>query len=167
VALDLEDPDRVAEWKEFATRLNRPVVNPDKVDKLYQCGGGYQSFAIDPFGRLSVCVLSGNTYDLRQGSFRQGWEEYLYSLRQLKITRKTKCSDCQIQIMCGMCPANSELECRDAEAPVDFLCEVAHLRAHVLGLEIAPHGECEYCPDGSKYKELSQKAEDLKERFTF
>jgi len=167
VAFDLEDPDRVAEWKQFADRFNRPVLDPQKVDKLYKCGGGFQSFAIDPFGRLAACVLSGDTYDLRQGSFKEGWEKHLFSLGQKKITHRTKCSDCQIRSMCGMCPANSELECRDAEAPVDFLCEVAHLRAHVLGLKVAPHGECAYCPDGSKYKELMQKTEDLKKRFTF
>jgi radical SAM protein with 4Fe4S-binding SPASM domain len=167
VALDLEDPDRVAEWKQFADRFNRPVLDPEKVDKLYKCGGGFQSFAIDPFGRLAACVLSGDTYDLRQGSFKEGWEKHLFSLGQKKITHRTKCSDCQIRPMCGICPANSELECRDAEAPVDFLCEVAHLRAHVLGLKVAPHGECEYCPNGSKYKELKQKAKDLKKSFTF
>ena len=165
VALDLEDPDRVAEWKQFAARFNKPVVNPDKVCKLYKCGGGEQSFAIDPFGRLSACVLSGNTYDLRQGSFKEGWENYLFSLRQKKITRTTKCSNCQIRSMCGMCPANSELECRDAEAPVDFLCEVAHLRAHVLGLHIEPHGDCEYCPGGNKHEKLMQTVKGLKGRF--
>jgi len=165
VELDLEDPDRIAEWKEFAARFNKPVVNPDKIDKVYQCGAGLQSFAIDPFGKISPCMLSTNTYDLRQGSFKEGWEEHLFSMRQLKITRKTKCSDCQINSMCGMCPANGELECRDAEAPVDFLCEVAHLRAYVLGLEIAAHGECEYCPDGNKHAKLMQTVEGLKERF--
>jgi radical SAM protein with 4Fe4S-binding SPASM domain len=166
VAFDLEDPDRVAEWKKFASQFNKPVADPDIADKLYQCGGGFQSFAIDPFGRLSACVLSGNTYDLRQGSFKEGWEEYLFSLRQIKITHKTKCSNCQIRSMCGMCPANSELECRNAEAPVEFLCEVAHLRAHVLGLDIAPHGKCQYCPDGSEHKKLIRTAEDLRARYS-
>jgi hypothetical protein len=67
--------------------------------------------------------------------------------------------------MCGMCPANSELECRDAETPVDFLCQVAHLRAYVLSLNIAPHGDCEYCPGGSHYEEIMQIVEGLKERY--
>jgi radical SAM protein with 4Fe4S-binding SPASM domain len=167
VALDLNDTDRVAEWKQFAERMSSSGPDPEKAGRLYQCGGGSQSFAIDPFGRLAACVLSGDTYDLRQGSFKEGWEQHLFSLGQKKITRRTKCSDCRIRSMCGMCPANSELECRDAEAPVDFLCEVAHLRAYVLGLEIASHGECEYCPGGDKHEKLMQKAEDLKERFIF
>ena len=165
VALDLEDTDRVAEWKQLAARLNKSVPDPEKAGKLYQCGGGSQSFAIDPLGRLAVCVLSGDTYDLRQGSFKEGWEKHLFSLGQKKMSHRTKCSDCRIRTMCGMCPANSELECRDAETPVDFLCEVAHLRAYALGLEIAPHGECEYCPGGNRYKEVMEIAEGLKERY--
>ena len=164
VALDLEDTDRLSEWKEFSERFSKPVTNPNKIDKLYQCGGGYQSFAIDPFGKLSACVLSTHTYDLREGSFKEGWEDFLLGLRETKVTRKTKCTDCRIQAICGICPANSELECRDAEAPIDFLCEVAHLRAHILGLDIAPHGDCEYCPGGSKYKELVKTADDLIKR---
>ncbi len=67
--------------------------------------------------------------------------------------------------MCGMCPANSELECRDAEAPVEFLCEVAHLRAYAFGLKIAPHGNCEYCGGGGRYEDMMKTVEDLKRRY--
>jgi radical SAM protein with 4Fe4S-binding SPASM domain len=161
VELDLGDTGRLFEWEKFADRFNKPLVDQERADKLYQCGGGFQSFAIDPYGRLSVCVLSGNTYDLRKGNFKEGWEKYLLSLRQKKITHETKCSNCQIKSMCGMCPANSELECREAEAPVDFLCEVAHLRANVLGCNIAPHGDCEYCRGGSRYEDMMNTVEDL------
>ena len=66
--------------------------------------------------------------------------------------------------MCGMCPANSELECADADAPVDYLCQVAHLRSYALGLPIAPHGTCEYCAEGSRYAGMMETAEGLKER---
>ncbi len=165
VALDLEDGDRMDEWKRFATRFKKPESGHRKADKLYQCGGGFHSFAIDPFGRLAACMLSGDTYDLRQGSFKEGWEKHLHSLRQTEITRKTKCSGCRIKSLCGMCPANSELECREAETPVDFLCQVGHLRAHVLGLQIAPHGDCEYCPGGIEYENMMIAIEDLKRRY--
>ena len=60
-----------------------------------------------------------------------------------------------------MCPANSELECSDAETPVDFLCQVAHLRAYVLDLPMAPHGECEYCQGGSRHGEMMEAANKL------
>jgi len=146
VALDVQDPERLAEWNRFCERYAAPRLDPNHSDDLYQCGGGIGSFAIDPSGKLSVCGMSSaDTYDLRQGSFRDGWEDFILSVRQKRITRQTKCFACEIKAMCGMCPANGELENKDPEEPVDFLCRVAHLRANELGLTVPPHGDCEYC----------------------
>lgn len=146
VELDIKDPKRTTEWKRFCERFSGPIHPPEHFDELYHCGGGINSFAIDPYGMLSICVLSnGDAYALRRGNFQEGWESFLFNLRQKKITRKTKCVTCEIKAMCGMCPANGELENRDAEEPVDFLCQVAHLRAKALDLTFKPHGECEYC----------------------
>jgi radical SAM protein with 4Fe4S-binding SPASM domain len=105
---------------------------------------------------LIICVLSQqDTYDLRSGSFRDGWQHFLRKIRTEKpITRTTKCTECQLKAMCGMCPANGELENGDPESPVSFLCHVAHLRAHAFGLPIPPHGDCEYCEGGSAHDAL-------------
>jgi radical SAM protein with 4Fe4S-binding SPASM domain len=152
--LDIKDPKRMVEWKRFAEKFNGPSHPPEHLDELYHCGGGINSFSIDPYGMLKICVLSSNhAYDLRKGSFRDGWEDFLLGVRRQRMTRKTKCNCCEIKAMCGMCPANGELENRDAEEPVDFLCQVAHLRAKALGMPVRPHGECKYCetqerPDG-------------------
>jgi radical SAM protein with 4Fe4S-binding SPASM domain len=167
VELDLQDPERVAEWKQFAEKFNGPVPFTEHADELYHCGGGMHFFAIDPYGRLSICVLSQSApYDLRSSSFREGWEGFLFNLRQKKITRQTKCVRCEIKAMCGMCPANGELENTDAEAPVDFLCQVAHLRAYAFDFPISPHGDCEYCKGGAKYEEMMRTVAALKERYT-
>ncbi len=139
VELDVQDSERLAEWDRFCERYAAPRLDPNHSDDLYQCGGGVGSFAIDPSGNLSLCGMSANdTYDLRQGSFRDGWEDFISEIRQKKITRQTKCFACAIKAMCGMCPANGELENKDPEEPVDFLCRVAHLRAHALGLTVPP-----------------------------
>jgi sulfatase maturation enzyme AslB (radical SAM superfamily) len=87
-------------------------------------------------------------------------------VRQKKITRQTKCAACEIKAMCGMCPANGELESGDAEQPVDFLCQVAHLRAHVLGLPVSQHGDCEYCEGGNRHKDLMKTVAALKKHYT-
>jgi radical SAM protein with 4Fe4S-binding SPASM domain len=146
VAFDVRDPKRMAEWKRFAEKFNGPAHPPERMDELYHCGGGMNSFAIDPCGKLRICVLScRNAYDLRKGGFRDGWENFLFQERFKKISRVTKCTSCEIKSMCGMCPANGELENRDAEEPVDFLCQVAHLRAKALGMPVKPHGDCKYC----------------------
>lgn len=146
VELDLQDPKRMAEWNKFCEKFNGPVHSSEQLEELYHCGGGINSFAVDPHGMLRVCALScDDDYDLRKGSFRDGWGGFLSKVRKKKITRQTKCVSCEIKAMCGMCPANAQLENKDAEEPVDFLCQVAHLRAKALGIQVKPHGECEYC----------------------
>jgi radical SAM protein with 4Fe4S-binding SPASM domain len=111
---------------------------------------------------MSICVLSQNDrYDLKAGSVSEGWETFLRRVRAKKITRLTKCITCDLKAMCGMCPANGELEHGDPESPGDFLCQVAHLRAHALGLSVTPHGDCEYCPGGSGYERMMASVERL------
>jgi radical SAM protein with 4Fe4S-binding SPASM domain len=164
VKMDLEDPERVGEWKQFAERFNRPAL-AELGDEVYHCGGGVSGFAIDPEGKMSICVLSHfDTFDLRRGSLREGWEQFLRQVRGKKITRVTKCTACAIKPMCGMCPANGELENGDPESPVDFLCHVAHLRAHALEIPVPPHGACEYCEGGSSRAELVNSLESLEKR---
>jgi radical SAM protein with 4Fe4S-binding SPASM domain len=163
VEFDLQDPKRVAEWKKFATRLVGPSPSSEQAQRLWQCGSGLNTFAIDPNGMLRMCVLAqSDAFDLRWGSFQQGWDHFLYHLRQKTITKTTKCVYCELKDLCGMCPPNAELESLDEESPVDFLCQVAHLRAYAFGIEVAPHGDCEYCEGGSRYAEMIQKVKKLK-----
>ena len=130
---------------------------------MYICGGGVTSFAVDPEGKMTICVLSHvDTYDLRTGSFREGWENFLYKVRAKKITRVTKCVACALRAMCNTCPANGELEHGDPEEPVDFFCHVTHLRAHALDLPVPPHGDCAYCEGGIRYHQLVRSATALK-----
>jgi radical SAM protein with 4Fe4S-binding SPASM domain len=155
VALDLADPRRLDEWKEFSDVYHGPVHTPATSDQVYHCGGGVDSFAVSPYGEMSICVLSQNDlYDLKGGSVSEGWEDFLRKVRLRKMTRLTKCVACNLKAMCGMCPANGELEHNDPESPVDFLCQVAHMRAHLLGLPVPPHGDCEYCPGGAGHGKL-------------
>jgi radical SAM protein with 4Fe4S-binding SPASM domain len=156
VKLDLQDESRMAEWRRFAAEfVRRPAsslgAGGTSTPELYHCGGGLNSFAVDPQGRMSICVLSqAEGYDLRGGTFLDGWEAFLKSVRARKITRRTKCVECQLKSLCGMCPANGELENGDPEAPVEFLCEVAHLRAKAIGISVPTHGECAYCQSASQ-----------------
>jgi radical SAM protein with 4Fe4S-binding SPASM domain len=157
VAFDLQDPRRTSEWQSFCDHFNGPVHAGENAGLLYVCGGGVNSFAIDPQGRLSICGLSQvDTYDVRAGSFRDGWSGSLHAVRSRKLTRLTKCVRCEIKAMCGMCPANGELESGDPETPVDFLCHVAHLRAHAFGIPVPEHGACEFCEGGARFPELER-----------
>jgi len=152
VALDLQDPGRITEWTRFCEHFHGPPQDRGSRDALFDCGAGVQSFAINPAGRLSNCLMwTRTTYNLREGSFQEGWETFLTTVLEQKSRRRTKCSACQIKAMCGMCPANGVLECLDPETPVDFLCRVAHLRAYALNIPVPPHGDCAYCKGGGEY----------------
>lgn len=164
VKFDLEDPKRMGEWRLFHERFSRIEPGPEQRDDVYQCGGGTNSFAINPYGQMSLCILSQkDLYDLRRGSFRDGWDRFLGQVRARTITRQTKCVSCELKSACGMCPANGELENADPESPVDFLCQVAHMRAYTFGFTVRPHGECEYCPGGKRHEELMRAVARLKQ----
>lgn len=165
VSLDMADDRRRAEWQRLDGCFHGPVHTAATEGQVYHCGGGVNTFAIDPEGRLTLCVLSHmDSFDLRAGAFAEGWERFLLKVRTKPASRVTKCSRCEIRVMCGMCPANGELENGDAESPVDFLCHVAHLRAHAMGFAVAEHGNCEYCPGGSRHAEMKSSAERLRGR---
>jgi radical SAM protein with 4Fe4S-binding SPASM domain len=162
VKLDLQDPDRMDAWRDLVKRSKHSRKLPQNSKAIWQCSSGLNTFAIDPYGTLRMCVLSQKDgYDLRNGDFQEGWEQFLYKLRQKKISKQTKCLACVIRDMCGLCPANADLENLDEEEPVDFLCQVAHLRAYAFEIPIPPHGDCEYCEGGSRYQEIMRKVEKL------
>jgi len=162
VAFDLADDKRMAEWQLFIRQSMGPVHTPAEADSLYHCGGGLNAFAIDPHGGLSICVLSQqDKFDLRKGSFDEGWRRFLRQVRGRHTTRTTKCTRCELKAMCGMCPANGELEAGDPEEPVDFLCQVAHLRAQAFGIGVPEHGDCEYCAGGARHEALLHSAAGL------
>lgn len=161
VDLDMRDPGRLKEWDKFSSAFIAPMHPEGKEDEVYHCGGGANAFALDPTGKMTICVLSHfDEYDVRAGSVREGWEQFLRRIRAKKATRVTKCTACQLKAVCGMCAANAELENGDAEAPVDFLCHTAHLRAHTLGWNVPAHGTCEYC-EGPGYAKVREEADRL------
>ena len=163
VGLDLADPARRREWQDFSCQFVGPQQAPGHEDEVYHCGGGVNSFSVGPTGLMSICVLSHrDTYDLRTGSLEEGWRHFLARVRARKITRVTKCTSCHLKTVCGMCPANAELEAGDPETPVEFLCHVAHLRALAMGWPVVPHGDCEYCPGGSGHAAVLEEASRLR-----
>ncbi|HEY2093390.1 MAG TPA: radical SAM protein [Thermoanaerobaculia bacterium] len=156
--LDYSDPTRSAEFR----RLGKQVAPPKETPTMYECGGGVHSWALDPYGNLTICVLSHfDNFNIRQMNFAEAWDG-LMNVRQKPITRPTKCTKCGLKTLCGMCPANGELENGDPEAPVDFLCHVAHLRAEAFGVEVPAHGDCEYCEGGSAYDLIVAEAQQTR-----
>ncbi len=134
VALDLADERRMAEWQRFWDFIGGRPGNPEM---LYQCGAGLNSYHVDPYGQLSICMMSrGHQYDLRQGTFREGWEGFLKQERFRTDVLNPGCATCELLSLCGQCPGVAEMEGGDPAAPVPYLCEIAHQRARALGIEV-------------------------------
>lgn len=154
VQFDLSHPQRMEAWHTFAEHFV-PTHTPQRSPYLYTCGAGTNTFHIDPYGKLSVCIVSREPeYDLRQGSFYEGWHNEVQKVRLRQASQNYACGDCRLLAMCGQCPAWGGLEHNDQEAPVEFLCKVAHLRADALGLELQP-STCHF--SGGHYNGKQQK----------
>jgi radical SAM protein with 4Fe4S-binding SPASM domain len=158
VALDMASPKGRSEYLRLAKRDAERPPNLAQNDSVYFCGGGMNSFAINAYGEVGICIISQqDTFSIRSGGVAQVWQESLLDLRMRKRSRQTKCVNCKIQSLCGMCPANGEMENGDKESPVSFLCHVAHLRAAVIGAEIPAHGDCEFCSEADALMESARR----------
>lgn len=143
VELDLEDRDRLREWKEFCKKF----WGPSRAEFLYDCGGGETSFTINPYGKLQICIMVTNpNYNLRQGEFREGWNNIFPEFKAQKSKSEYKCSQCDLYTLCDQCAGWAQLENSDPEEPVEYLCRIAHLRAKMFRVK-------EVIQDGRKVKE--------------
>jgi radical SAM protein with 4Fe4S-binding SPASM domain len=159
VALDMAFPKGKSEYLRLAKRELETPPSLVQMDSVYSCGGGMNSFAINAWGEVSICVISQQeAFTVREVGVSGVWEKSLLQVRNRKRTRLSKCVQCHIRSLCGMCPANGEMENGDKESPVEFLCHVAHLRAAVIGVEAPAHGDCEFCAGGIQHQEVMDSA---------
>ena len=131
VALEMADPEKAEAWREEFLPENLGVAD---TDNLYLCGAGTTNFVVDPYGDLEMCLISRhNGHNLREKSFKEGFYEYFPRLRETKRERPTRCRSCELISACSTCPGTSLLEHGDQEEPVDYLCQITHLRAEAFG----------------------------------
>lgn len=132
VALDLVDEKRMEKWQKFCEKFLGISFNSDY---LYQCGAGLQTFHIDSYGQLSVCMMSRvPSYDLLRGSFKEAWYSFIPDVLSKKWSQDTPCRSCNLIALCGQCAGLAQIEHGDPERPVDYLCRIAHLRAEKFRL---------------------------------
>lgn len=168
VRLDFENPVRRDAWAQLADAGAKAAARPaaqNATESVYNCGGGVDAFAVSPEGKMSICVLSQqDTYDLRSGPLRDGWDGFLKTVRARPARRETKCHGCRIRQLCSSCAATAELENGDAETPVDYFCEVAHLRALAVGRTPPAHGDCAFCAGGEGHARVQEALADIQRR---
>ena len=136
-AIHLDPPDVTAD-DEPMTAIERD----DKPQARHQAGAdrrlfaacidGCRDFHIDPYGGMSFCCFvkdSALRYNLRKGSFRAAWDEFIPSLAgkvQGGPEYAENCGRCEKRGDCRWCPAYSYLEEGRFSAKVTYLCDLAH-----------------------------------------
>lgn len=128
IKLDLPDPDS----EELMDDKGLHYLIPGKDDRLFApCLAVRREFHVDPFGWMSFCGFIKDPslrYDLRKGSFKECWEEYLPSLANKVRGGKNylnNCGSCKLRSDCLWCPAYGYLEHRNFSAKVNYLCALA------------------------------------------
>ena len=135
LALDEPDPgfEALPSLNEKTTNLESSVCGliPED-DRLFaRCIAARRDFHIDPYGQMSFCYFIKDPdmrFDLRHGTFRQGWEEFIPSLAgKVRGGREyiENCGSCDLRQDCRWCGVYAYLEHGRYSAKVDYLCQVA------------------------------------------
>lgn len=131
VMMDLADEKRMEEWEDFCDRF---VPVSHQSEELFNCGAGLSTFHINSYGELSVCILARTPdFNLRTGTFHEGWHNFLPDVLKQKWAWEAPCKNCNLISLCGQCPGWSQLEHGDIQKPVEYLCQIAHMRAEAFG----------------------------------
>lgn len=130
VQFELADQKRIDAWQ---VAIKREVVIDN--DQLYNCGGGVSHFHINAQGKLNICMMSRQpNYDLRQGTFQDGWHQRVPKIIEQKRTVDTECQQCSLQPICNQCPVQSEIEFGDSETRVEYICSITKAQSEALKL---------------------------------
>lgn len=97
---------------------------------LASCIATRRKFHIDPYGQSTFCSFIKEPslrYDLKKGSFKEFWKEFIPSLaNKFRVSNKYEknCGVCGLKEHCRFCPAHTYLERRRLNPQSDYLCEI-------------------------------------------
>lgn len=95
------------------------------------CIRARREFHLDPYGTISFCCFIKDPllrYTIKDGSFKEFWDEFLPSISDKVIGTKefrNNCGSCDIREYCPWCPVYGYLEHRNYSARVEYLCDIA------------------------------------------
>lgn len=129
--IELDKPDlSYEEWMEESD--GHRYSHTDGDDHLFaSCIAIRRNFHIDPYGQMTFCDFIKDPtlrYDLREGSFKECWEDFIPSLADKVKGREEyleNCGSCELRSDCRWCPVYGYLEHRRFPAKVEYLCAVA------------------------------------------
>lgn len=138
VAIEKADVERSNALEKNCDKLIRPEFAHLGCNHLFHCGTGSGSFTVSYDGFFRLCSSLWHLdciYDLRKGNLRDAWENFVPQVRERRSDNKEflkKCRVCPIINLCIWCPAHAHLETGELDKPVDYFCEVAHVRQEAL-----------------------------------
>jgi radical SAM protein with 4Fe4S-binding SPASM domain len=104
----------------------------EKDDRLFaSCIAARRKFHIDPYGQMSFCSFVKEPslrYNLREGTFRQAWDEFIPSLSDVVHggqEYQENCGSCDLREDCKWCGVYAYLEHGRFSAKIDYLCSIA------------------------------------------
>ena len=108
--------------------LDNQICDNDDYSVFRGCPGGVNSCSINPQGFLQLCLdMPEPAFDLRGGSLKQGFYDFLSGLRNKEYTENSLCRSCELHNVCGHCPAKALLENGNINEPVDCFCQLTHI----------------------------------------
>ncbi len=134
-ALTRRKEDYLRGTKEFCSKFMSPPG-----EGLFSCSAGLDSCCLDAYGYLQPCLLLKHpdaSYDLKSGSLGDAMRNFFPRYRMMKASNSeylARCARCFLKGLCEQCPAKSWTEHGTLDTPVEYLCEVAHVKARYLGI---------------------------------
>ncbi len=107
-------------------------------EKIFRCRAGSNSCCISADGHLKLCSSLGHeatVCDLRQGSLRQAWEEFVPTVMQMRSAEPyflATCGSCSLHPVCSWCPACAYQEAGKLDGHLPYFCGVAHARQEMF-----------------------------------
>jgi len=129
VALEMADEDLRDKGADYFQRMR----NTAPVDQLFSCMAGRTGFHIDPVGTLLPCLMvTSHGFDLHKGSFLTGWRDVIPRFLEQKIVPGYECNRCEKRFICGVCPAQSQMETGSAYERPEYQCQLGDARCRAL-----------------------------------
>jgi radical SAM protein with 4Fe4S-binding SPASM domain len=138
IVLEKADPERYASLQNHCDELINNEFTHYGCDHLFHCGAGKGSFNISYDGKFRLCSslwAPGTTYDLRQGSLTEAWNDLIPKVRDMRSQNPRfleSCRKCELINLCLWCPAHAYLETGEMDGETPYFCQVAHARAAML-----------------------------------
>jgi radical SAM protein with 4Fe4S-binding SPASM domain len=125
VAIEMEDDGLRRRTADYFERTKG--LPPGR--RLFDCMAGLTSFHVDPLGTLLACMMvSTHGFDLRRGTFREGWEGVIPRFREQELAPGYHCHECDLRFLCGTCPAQAGMETGSPHRKADYMCGLGGAR---------------------------------------